>query len=55
MAEGIEMPDEWLNEKTRVINELVDEECLKTSGHRLLIRDQGRPLLNAIIGRLLAA
>ena len=50
---GIEMPIGWIESKSNVINELQCEEFLEIEGHRLKLTERGRPLLNAILSRLL--
>ena len=54
MAEGIEMPVDWISSKINYINDLEDEGQISHADGRLTITADGRPLLNAVIARLLA-
>lgn len=54
MIEGIEMPDTWIDENQFNIKELSDIELLNQDGPRLTVSEQGRPVLNSIISKLLA-
>ena len=53
MVEGIEMPLAWLKVKNNIINDLSDEGHLLAMSRTLKVTEQGRPLLNAVIRRLL--
>ena len=54
MVEGIEMPSAWISDNALIINDLTDLGYLKCAGDRLKTTPEGRPLLNAIISKLLA-
>ena len=53
MIEGVSMPEGWVLDKNNIINELTLEGHLINVQQKLTVTEQGRPLLNAIIGRLL--
>ena len=52
---GVEMPASWINNKSFIINELVDDDLLNLNGNVLSVSPSGRPLLNAIIEKLLTS
>lgn len=53
LADGIEMPRHWIDDKLFYINELTDENMLSLTGETISVTPKGRPMLNAVIGRLL--
>ena len=54
MAEGVIMPQDWMDSKSFEINKLSQEGYLELSEDRLIVTAAGRPVLNAIINRLLS-
>ncbi len=54
MAEGVIMPKDWMDSKSFEINNLSQEGYLELSEDRLIVTAAGRPVLNAIINRLLS-
>ncbi|MDC0012235.1 radical SAM family heme chaperone HemW [Octadecabacter sp.] len=54
MAEGVIMPKNWMDSKSFEINTLSQEGYLELSEDRLIVTAAGRPVLNAIINRLLS-
>ena len=54
MAEGVIMPKDWMDSKSFEINSLSQEGYLELSEDRLFVTAAGRPVLNAIINRLLS-
>ena len=54
MAEGVIMPRDWMDIKSFEINNLRQEGYLESSEDRLIVTAAGRPVLNAIINRLLS-
>lgn len=55
MANGIGMPLTWIKNKSFIINELMDQNLIEESDNIVKTTNQGRPLLNAIIQKLLTA
>ena len=55
MSEGIDVSTSWIDGKMNIINELRDIGYLKLFGTRLIVTLQGRPVLNAVINRLLTS
>jgi putative oxygen-independent coproporphyrinogen III oxidase len=53
MIEGIEMPPNWVVNKTSKINDLVILGHLELTKNHLTVTAQGRPVLNAVISHLL--
>jgi putative oxygen-independent coproporphyrinogen III oxidase len=53
MIEGIEMPPNWVVNKTIKINDLVILGHLELTKNHLTVTAQGRPVLNAVISHLL--
>ena len=53
MVEGIEMPPNWVVNKTSKINDLVILGHLELTKNHLTVTAQGRPILNAVISHLL--
>lgn len=53
MAEGIEMPAEWVSTKLYIINSLSEKGLLTEDNSRLTVTATGRPILNAVINALL--
>jgi len=53
MVEGIEMPLNWVFNKTSKINDLVILGHLELTKNHLTVTAQGRPILNAVISHLL--
>lgn len=53
MAEGIEMPAEWVSTKLYIINSLSEKRLLTEDNSRLTVTATGRPILNAVINALL--
>jgi putative oxygen-independent coproporphyrinogen III oxidase len=53
MVEGIEMPPNWVVNKTSKINDLVILGHLELTKNHLTVTAQGRPVLNAVISHLL--
>ena len=54
MIEGIEMPSTWIEKNIFNIKELSDFGLLNRIGSRLTVSEQGRPVLNSVISKLLA-
>lgn len=54
MTEGVELPRSWLDERQYEINGLLDSGHLNRIENRLIVTTQGRPVLNAVIEKLLA-
>lgn len=50
---GVEMPDAWISDKMPEINNLRDLGLLDVDQNRLVVTSSGRPILNAVINRLL--
>lgn len=53
MAGGIDMPSVWVDDNINKINDLVDNSLLEISNFRLRTTEQGKPVLNALIQKLL--
>lgn len=53
MSEGVEMPALWVSNKRNEIKELVETEMIFVDQNHLTVTEAGRPVLNAVIGRLL--
>lgn len=54
LVQGIEMPLPWIDEKNNEINELIEIGMLTRDSGTVTVTPAGRPLLNAVIERLLA-
>ncbi|MCF2871477.1 radical SAM family heme chaperone HemW [Octadecabacter sp. G9-8] len=55
MTEGLLMPQPWITNNTSKINELQDNGFVILSSDRLTVTAAGRPILNAVINRLLTS
>lgn len=55
MTNGVEMTKPWINNKIKVINELSDDGLIELDENTLKVTHSGRPLLNAIIQKLLTS
>ncbi len=55
MAQGIELSDRWIGGNINNINYLIDTGLLTLSGNQIRTTSAGRPVLNAVIQRLLAS
>ena len=53
MAGGIEMPEDWITEKNNNINYLRESGLLNVEDRLLKVTELGRPLLNAVLNKLL--
>jgi len=54
MVDGIDMPEQWVSDNLHKINDLKDIGLLTSTNDRLCVTQSGRPVLNAIIQKLLA-
>ncbi|MBU2992307.1 radical SAM family heme chaperone HemW [Octadecabacter sp. 1_MG-2023] len=54
MSQGIVLPEPWIKEKMILINNLQETGHLDCRSNRLTVTKQGRPVLNAIIAKLLS-
>ncbi len=54
MTEGVELPKSWIDRNSFEINELVESGHLDRSTEGLIVTKLGRPILNAVIAKLLA-
>lgn len=54
MKDGIDLPEQWISEKAFIIRELSDLGLLDHIHQTLRVTQSGRPVLNAVIGKLLA-
>jgi len=54
MVDGLEMPQQWINENIKNINELVDIGLIAVDENKLIVTPTGRPVLNSVINQLLA-
>lgn len=54
LSEGIIMPQDWIDNKLNIINDLLESDLLERDALRMTATARGRPLLNSIINELLA-
>lgn len=53
LADGIEMPAHWIDERKPQIEEMIDLNLIELANHKVMATSTGRVLLNAVLQKLL--